>query len=67
MKNQIPSVCSIYEQIPQSIENIILKACAKNPKNRYNNVVEMYKDIETCLDESRVNEKRYVYPYWYSM
>lgn len=63
MKNQIPSVCSINENIPQSIENIILKACAKNPKNRYNNVKEMYLDIETCLDEERQEEKRYVYPY----
>ena len=61
MKNQIPSVCSINSQIPQSIENIILKACAKNPKNRYNNVLEMYADIETCLDEDRKNEKRHVY------
>ncbi len=63
MKNQIPSVCNINEQIPQSVENIILKACAKNPKNRYKNVVEMYNDIETCLDEDRINEKRYVYQY----
>lgn len=63
MKNQIPSVCAINDQIPQSVENIILKACAKNPKNRYNNVVEMYKDIETCLDEDRKDEKRHVYSY----
>ncbi len=63
MKNQIPSICEIDENIPQSIENIILKACAKNPKNRYNTVQEMYRDIETCLDEDRVNEKRHVYPY----
>ena len=61
MKTQIPSVCSINKLIPQSIENIILKACAKNPKNRYNSVVEMYSDIETCLDEERKNEKRHVY------
>ena len=63
MKNQIPSVCNINSLIPQSVENIILKACAKNPKNRYNNVVEMYNDIETCLDEERKNEKRHVYRY----
>ena len=63
MKNQIPSVCSINESIPQSVENIILKACAKNPKNRYSTVKEMYADIETCLDEERQDEKRYVYPY----
>ena len=63
MKNQIPSVCSINKLIPQSVENIILKACAKNPKKRYNTVVEMYNDIETCLDEERMNEKRHVYQY----
>ncbi len=63
MKNQIPSVCNINSLIPQSVENIILKACAKNPKNRYNNVVEMYNDIQTCLDEDRIEEKRHVYQY----
>ena len=63
MKNQIPSVCNINSLIPQSVENVILKACAKNPKNRYKNVVEMYNDIQTCLDEERKNEKRHVYQY----
>ena len=63
MKTQIPSVCNINSLIPQSVENIILKACAKNPKNRYNNVVEMYNDIQTCLDEDRKDEKRHVYQY----
>ncbi len=63
MKNQIPSVCNISDLIPQSVENIILKSCAKNPKNRYNNVREMYADIESCLDEDRRNEKRHVYTY----
>ena len=63
MKNQIPSVCNINSLIPQSVENIILKACAKNPKNRYNTVVEMYNDIQTCLDEDRKDEKRHVYQF----
>ena len=63
MKNQVPSVCNINSLIPQSVENVILKACAKNPKNRYKNVVEMYNDIQTCLDEERKNEKRHVYQY----
>lgn len=63
MKNQIPSVCNMNSLIPQSVENIILKACAKNPKNRYNSVVEMYEDIEGCLSEERKDERRYVYKY----
>ena len=34
MKDPIPSVCEYNFEIPQSIENIILKATAKNPRNR---------------------------------
>ena len=63
MKDQIPSVCKINPSIPQSVENIILKACAKNPKNRYETVAEMYEDLKTCLDVSRLEEKRIVYKY----
>ena len=61
MKEKIPSVRKINPVIPQSVENIILKATAKNPKNRYDDVREMYKDLEVCLEKE--NEKRYVYPY----
>ena len=63
MKDQMPSVCSINNTIPQSVENIILKACAKNPKNRYDSVSEMYEDLKTCLDPLRFEEKRLVYKY----
>ena len=55
MKEQIPSVRKYNENIPQSIENIILKSTAKNPKNRYNNVLEMYHDLETCTDPTRAS------------
>jgi eukaryotic-like serine/threonine-protein kinase len=63
MKDQIPSVCKINEEIPQSIENIIIKACAKNPKNRYNSVKEMHDDIKSCLDKERSKEKRVMYQF----
>ena len=63
MKEQIPSVCKINSSVPQSVENIILKACAKNPKNRYETVNEMYEDLKTCLDVGRLEEKRLVYKY----
>ena len=63
MKEPIPSVKEFNPEIPQSVENIILKASAKNPKNRYDNVIEMYNDLKTCLDENRKDEKRHVYPY----
>lgn len=63
MRDQIPSVCDINPEIPQAIENIILKACAKNPKNRYENVLEMHDDIKNCLNEDRKAEKRITYRY----
>ncbi len=63
MRDEIPSVCLINPEIPQSIENIILKACAKNPKNRYDSAAEMQEDLRTALDVERKNEPRYVYKY----
>lgn len=63
MKEPLPDVTIENPDIPQSIENILLRATAKNPKNRYKNVKEMYDDLKTSLDESRKNEKRIVYQY----
>ena len=63
LKNPMPSVISKNETVPQSVENIILKATAKNPKNRYNNVRELYDDLKTCQDKSRANEKRITFKY----
>ena len=63
MKDPIPSVCDIKEDIPQSVENIILKATAKNPKNRYDSVEEMKYDIKTCLDEDKKNVPRIKFDY----
>ncbi|MEG0408738.1 MAG: Stk1 family PASTA domain-containing Ser/Thr kinase [Bacilli bacterium] len=63
MKERIPSVCKINEEIPQSIENVIIKACAKNPKNRYLNVKEMYNDVKTALDEDRKEETLHKHRY----
>ena len=63
MKNDIPSVRSANPSIPQSVENIILRATAKNPKNRYETASKMHDDLLTCLNEERLNEKKYVFPY----
>ncbi len=63
MKEDIPSVKKVNSNVPQSLENIILKATAKNPKNRYDDVKQMYNDLKVCLNEDKVNEKPYVYKY----
>ena len=59
----IPSVCKINPGIPQSIENIILKATAKNPKNRYDSVNEMHEDLKHALDVENVTANRITYEY----
>ncbi len=63
MKEKIPSLCAQNKIIPQSIENIVLRACAKNPKNRYDSATEMYEDLKTALSEERKDEKKLVYKY----
>ena len=63
LKNPMPSIMKANETVPQSVENIILKATAKNPKNRYNNVRELYDDLKTCQDKSRKDEKRITFKY----
>lgn len=63
MKDPIPSVRKQNSNIPQSIENIILKSTAKNPKNRYNDVKEMYRDLKACLEPDVMNQERFVYKY----
>lgn len=61
MKEQIPSVRDYNPDIPQSVENIILKATAKNPKNRYQTAKEMHDDIKTALE--RKDEERIIFDY----
>ena len=63
MKDDIPSITLDHPEIPQSIENIVLKACAKNPDNRYDNVMDMYKDIEVALEPEHANDTKLVYEY----
>ena len=63
LKEKIPSIRRQNPTIPQSVENIVLKATAKNPKNRYDSVKEMNADLKECLSEEKANEKKYVYQY----
>ena len=63
LKEPMPSIRDELPDIPQSVENIILKATAKNPKNRYPDAREMHEDLKTCLDESRANELKLTFKY----
>lgn len=63
LKEKIPSIRRQNPTIPQSVENIVLRATAKNPKNRYDSVKDMNKDLKECLNEDKKNEKKIVFEY----
>lgn len=63
MKEKIPSIRKQDPSIPQSVENIILKAAAKNPRNRYDSAKEMHEDLIHCLEEEHANDKKVTFEY----
>ena len=63
MKEPLPNLKDDNPSIPQSIVNIIKRATAKNPKNRYETAREMHEDLLTALDDDRMDEEEYKYKY----
>ena len=56
----IPSLREFDSRIPQPLENVVLKATAKEPKDRYASVSEMLTDLETSLDPNRRDEAIFI-------
>ncbi len=63
MKEPLPSIRKRNPKVPLALENIVIKATAKNPKNRYDNVNEMVKDLKSALDPSRKDEAKISFKY----
>lgn len=62
LQSETPSVRRWNPNIPQSVENIVLKAMAKDPFHRYNSVDEMEEDLRTALNPERLDEPKFVIP-----
>ena len=62
MKEKIPSIRKQNPTIPQSVENIVIKATAKNPRNRYDSVKEMHDDLEVCMEKENDKKVTFEYP-----
>lgn len=62
LQNETPSVRELNSAIPQSVENIILKATTKDPFHRYQSVAEMGQVISASLDPENLNEPVYEPP-----
>ncbi len=60
MRDPMPSLREANPTVPQSIENIVTRATAKDPKKRYRNCEEMWQDLSTCLRPERANEEKLV-------
>jgi len=62
LQSETPSVRRWNPNIPQSVENIVLKATAKDPFHRYNTVDEMEDDLRTALNSERMDEPKFIIP-----
>lgn len=62
LQSETPSLKRWNPSIPQSVENIVLKATAKDPFHRYDSVDEMEEDIRTALDPERLHEEKFMVP-----
>jgi eukaryotic-like serine/threonine-protein kinase len=63
LQSETPSPKRWNPTIPQSVENIVLKATAKDPFHRYDSVEEMEEDLFTALDPNRIDENRFSIPH----
>ncbi|TFG83960.1 MAG: Stk1 family PASTA domain-containing Ser/Thr kinase [Erysipelotrichales bacterium] len=61
MREDIPSVREFNATIPQSIDNIVIKATVKSKANRYLNCDELLEDLKHCLDENHLNDEVLVF------
>lgn len=56
----IPSIRKKDRSVPQALENVVLKATAKDPRDRYPSAQAMKADIDSSLDPTRADEPVFV-------
>lgn len=57
IKSPFPSPLKFVPKLPKEIETIILKACSKDLKKRYKNVLELKEDIEEVYSNKKITRK----------
>ena len=63
LKEPLPDIREKIPDIPNSIVNILKRATAKNPKNRYIDAREMLEDMKTAMSDDRAKEDIIEYKY----
>ncbi|MFT8361703.1 MAG: Stk1 family PASTA domain-containing Ser/Thr kinase [Sporolactobacillus sp.] len=61
LKDPIPFPRDFRPEIPQSLENVVLRALAKDPDDRYASVADMSADLATALSPERSEEPRVIF------
>ncbi|MGH2317448.1 Stk1 family PASTA domain-containing Ser/Thr kinase [Planococcus sp. SE5232] len=62
LQTETPSLRDTVPDLPQSLENVVLKATAKNIQHRYQSADEMEEDLATVLLPERLNEPKFTIP-----
>lgn len=62
LQDETPSVRGVIPDVPQSVENIVLKATAKDPFHRYESVFDMETALDIALDPGVRDEAAYAPP-----
>ena len=57
-QENVPSIININKNVPQALENVVIKATAKDIDNRYANVEEMMTDLATATSLDRKGEPK---------
>jgi serine/threonine protein kinase len=61
LQEEVEEPRQVNPLIPQSVENIILKAMRKKTEERYQSANQMHADLETCLLPERRNEEKVLF------
>ncbi|EHJ56337.1 hypothetical protein HMPREF9318_01334 [Streptococcus urinalis FB127-CNA-2] len=57
----LPSILEENSNVPQALENVVIKATAKKLADRYSSTFEMSRDLMTALSYNRSREKKLVF------
>lgn len=57
----LPSICAENLNVPQALENVVLRATAKKLTDRYISTYQMSRDLGTALSQSRQHERKLLF------
>ena len=57
----LPSILAENRNVPQALENVVIRATAKKLENRYNSTLEMSRDLVTSLHPSHRRDAKIVF------